>query len=62
MASTDQPTQKPSQAEGERDADDNSNLAAPQAESQPTTKPSQAEGDRATIESDIRQKEKEGKV
>ena len=62
MASTDQPTQKPSQAEGERDANDNSTLATPHAKSQPTIKPSQAEGDRATIEADIKQKEKEGEM
>lgn len=31
-------------------------------ETQPVQKPSQAEGDRATIDADIRQKEREGKL
>ncbi len=60
MASTDEPTQKPSQAEGERNKAD-----TPQAdlgEAQPTQKPSQAEGDREIIEADIRQKERQGKL
>jgi hypothetical protein len=52
-----EPAPKPSQAEGARTSEaetDNQTQAAP--------KPSQAEGDRETIEADIRQKEREGKI